>query len=201
MLSVVTRGRVKVVQTAPGGRDVLVEIAGPGAAHGDADVFAGTRHGTTAIALEDVEVVQLPVADLIAVLASEPDASLAVLRGVAKHLRSLRQRVGDLGEGGVERRLAIAMCRLCEMTDATPGDFVEIPVPLSRQDLADLVGTSLETAIRVMTRWARKGVVATRSGGFVVQDCAKLQSLVGSTPRGAPLDACDAVCIRNPARS
>ncbi len=52
-----------------------------------------------------------------------------------------------------------------------------IALPLSRQELADLTGTTLATAIRVMTRWAREGLVATRRGGFVLLDRPRLETL------------------------
>jgi CRP/FNR family transcriptional regulator len=53
-----------------------------------------------------------------------------------------------------------------------------VPMPLSRQELADLTGTTIETCIRIMSRWGKEGIVSTERDGFVVKDAAALQRLV-----------------------
>ena len=65
---------------------------------------------------------------------------------------------------------------------AVGGCFV--PLPLSRQELADLTGTTLETAIRVMSRWGKEGVVFTRRDGFLVHDRTGLDSTLGADHHG-----------------
>ncbi len=50
-------------------------------------------------------------------------------------------------------------------------------MPLSRQDLADLLGTTVETSIRIMSRWGKDGVVQTRKEGFLVTDLEALENL------------------------
>jgi CRP/FNR family transcriptional regulator len=57
----------------------------------------------------------------------------------------------------------------------------EIPVALSRRDLAELVATSFETAIRIMSRWEREGVLETTRRGFTLRDMNRLTALSGST--------------------
>jgi CRP-like cAMP-binding protein len=50
-------------------------------------------------------------------------------------------------------------------------------MPLSRQELADMVGTTIETAIRIMSRWGKEGVVRTEKEGFLVADRGALESI------------------------
>jgi CRP/FNR family transcriptional regulator len=57
------------------------------------------------------------------------------------------------------------------------GTFV--PLPLSRQELADMTGTTIETCIRIMSRWSKDQVVLTEKDGFVVLDRGALESLTG----------------------
>ena len=63
-------------------------------------------------------------------------------------------------------------------TPRGPGTFIQLP--LSRQELADLLGTTLETTIRLMSRWQKEGVVTTERDGFVVSDVKALRG-VGET--------------------
>jgi len=48
-------------------------------------------------------------------------------------------------------------------------------MPLSRQELADFTGTTIETCIRIMSRWGKEGIVATERDGFLVKDTAALE--------------------------
>lgn len=191
-LTLIHKGRVKITKHGPSDRDLLLEVAGPGMVIGEVAVYDGGRYPVSAISAGDVEVLQLPVQDALAVLGSGPDAVLSVVGSLARHARRLAQRAADLGEAGVERRLALAMCRLCsrgcDRAQPPPGGTVGIPVSLSRQDLADMVGTSVETAIRVVSRWARRGFVKTEREGFIVANCGALQKIVASSPRAGHRD-------------
>jgi hypothetical protein len=116
-----------------------------------------------------------------------PTGGGAFLREVTGREMSLTQRVEELSSGQVERRIAMLLARLADQLGSErPGEGTFIPVRLSRQDLADLCGTTIETAIRVMTRLAREGVVQTVPRGFVVTCPERLARLArGTSERGA----------------
>ena len=81
-----------------------------------------------------------------------------------------------LNVGGTGLRIATLLLRLTDQLGvARDGDGTWIPVQLSRQDLADLCGTTIETAIRVMTRLGREGIVRSAARGFVIADRAGLE--------------------------
>jgi CRP/FNR family transcriptional regulator len=91
---------------------------------------------------------------------------------------SLCRRVEELAGGQVERRIATLLLRLADgMGVPRTSEGTWIPVRLSRQDLADLVGTTLETAIRVMTRLGRAGIVRTAPRGLVITDRRALEEV------------------------
>ncbi|MGH9399441.1 MAG: helix-turn-helix domain-containing protein [Thermoanaerobaculia bacterium] len=64
-----------------------------------------------------------------------------------------------------------------ERTGQTRPEGVFVPLHLSRQDIADLVGTTIETAIRVMSRWQKEGLVETEKNGFLLRDLAALKQI------------------------
>lgn len=172
----VVRGRVKLKKACEAGREVIVQIVGDGALLCASAVCSYSPYCCTAVALEDaVDVVAFPRRDVLELLERSPDASRAFLREVTGRESALAKRIEELSSGQVERRLATLLLRLVEQVGvARPGEGSWIPIALSRQDLADLCATTIETAIRVMTRFAREGIVQTAARGFVVKDAAQL---------------------------
>jgi CRP/FNR family transcriptional regulator len=127
----------------------------------------------------DAVVVSVPRRDLLGLLERSAGASRAFLREVTAREARLARRVEELAGGQVERRVAMLLLRLAEQTGrpADDGSGTLIPIQFSRQDLADLVGTTLETAIRVMARLGREGVVHTLPRGLRVGDRRRLEEI------------------------
>lgn len=173
-------GRVKLVKASEAGRDVIVDVCGPGELLCSSAVCAFAPYCCSSTALEEaVEVVVVPRRDVLELLERSPAASRAFLREITARGLGLTERIAQLASGQVERRIAALFLRLAEQV-GTPreGGGTWVPVALSRQDLADLCGTTLETAIRTMSRFARDGVLRTAARGFVVEDRPRLEALV-----------------------
>jgi CRP-like cAMP-binding protein len=173
-------GRVKLVKGSEAGRDVIVDVCGPGELLCSSAVCAFAPYCCSSTALEDaVEVIVIPRRDVLELLEHSPVASRAFLREVTARGLGLTQRITQLASGQVERRIAALFLRLAEQV-GTPrdGGGTWVPVTLSRQDLADLCGTTLETAIRTMSRLSRDGALRTAARGFVVEDRERLEALV-----------------------
>src|SRR5690606_8918692 len=93
---------------------------------------------------------------------------------------ALEDEIDVLAAGAVEARMATLLLKLYNQfgDDAEDGTSF-IPVALSRRELSDLVSTSFETAIRVMTRWEREGVLKTEPTGFIIQRMPVLEECAG----------------------
>lgn len=173
-------GRVKLVKGSESGRDVIVDVCGPGELLCSSAVCAFAPYCCSSTALEDaVQVIVIPRRDVLELLEHSPVASRAFLREVTARGLGLTERITQLASGQVERRIAALFLRLAEQV-GTPrdGGGTWVPVTLSRQDLADLCGTTLETAIRTMSRLARDGALRTAARGFVVENRERLEALV-----------------------
>ncbi len=184
------QGRAKLVKASEAGREVIVEMSAPGELLCSSAVCAFTPYCCSALAFEgDAVVVTVPRRDLLGLLERSSGASRAFLREVTGREARLARRVEELAGGQVERRVAMLLLRLAEQTGrpAEDGAGTLIPIQFSRQDLADLVGTTLETAIRVMTRFGREGVVDTLGRGLRVRDRCQLEQIA----RGVPLPRAD----------
>jgi CRP/FNR family transcriptional regulator len=174
---VLVEGRVKVFKVTPAGRHLILEIFGPGDPIGSVAVYAERPYPATAEALEDTEAVAIPRADFFALLDSRPTLVRGLLMALTHRLVELTTRLAELTGGRVESRIARLLLKLAGDL-GRPGDGgTFIPLSLSRQELADLIGTTIETCIRVMSRFGKEGVVRTDRDGFTVLDRKALEAL------------------------
>lgn len=180
---VLAAGRVKLVQETADGRAVILRLLRPGEPFSVAGGRGEARYPATAMALDDVVVLDLPAADFEALVASHPTVALAVVRELGARLRDAEARIRELQTERVDRRIARTLLRLAGAAGAHPAAGVEIGVALSRQDLADLCGTTLSTASRVLAAWHRQGLVAAGRERVVIR---RLDDLVAIAEGLAP---------------
>lgn len=158
-LHLLAEGRVKVARGGEEGRDVILRMIGPGDVFGAAGGWGESHYPATASALENSLVLRLPSADFTALIRAQPDFALAVITELGARLRETEVRIGELQTQRVERRIAQALLRLVNKTGVKTAEGVELGVPLSRQDLADLSGTTLSTASRTLSAWDQAGII------------------------------------------
>ncbi len=173
----VVTGRVKVFKVTARGSDVILEIFGPGDPVGAVAVYESRAYPASAVALEPTTCVLIPREAFFALLEAHPTMVRGLLLGLTHRLVELTNRLTELSGGRVEARLARLFLKLADDTGKPHADGVFIPMPLSRQELADMVGTTIETSIRIMSRWGKQGVVRTEKDGFVLIDRSALESL------------------------
>jgi CRP-like cAMP-binding protein len=130
--------------------------------------------------MEETEVLSLRRVDVLELIEHSPAAAREMVREVSSHVTKMYQRVEELSSGQVEQRVAKLLLRLADGAGMErPGEGTWVPVALSRQELADLCGTTLETAIRVMSALRRRQLVRSSSRGFLIQDRAGLHEALG----------------------
>ncbi|MCX6551727.1 MAG: Crp/Fnr family transcriptional regulator [Acidobacteria bacterium] len=174
---VIVKGRAKVCKMTPAGKDVILEIFGPGDPLGAIAVYDGQPYPATAIAIEHTSTVSVPRQAFFALLEQHPTMVRGLLAGLTHRLIELANRVAELSGGRVEPRFARLFIKLADEQGRTERGGVFIPVPLSRQELADMTGTTIETSIRIMSRWGKQHTVHTEKDGFLVLDRHELETL------------------------
>jgi CRP-like cAMP-binding protein len=119
----------------------------------------------------------VPEREFFALTDRHPEILRQLLQMMMRRQVQLGQRVSEM-TGSVEKRIAQALLDLVVSSGNVEGAKAVIHLPLTRQEIADLAGTTVETAIRTMSRWNREGVVVTGEDGFVVPDVSRLRALV-----------------------
>src|SRR5262245_3896847 len=173
----IASGRVKIFKMMPNGKDLILEVFGPGDPLGAVAVYMDRPFPASARALEDTTCVIIPRAVFFRLLETQPSLVRGLLLGLTIRLVELTNRLTELTGGRIEPRVARLFLKLAsEMGRADRGGTF-IPLPLSRQELADMTGTTIETCIRIMSRWNKDGIVRTEKDGFVVVDRPALERL------------------------
>jgi CRP-like cAMP-binding protein len=176
-LFTVLSGRAKVVKTIPSGKEVILEIFGPGDPVGAVVAYQGRPYPASAIALEPTSCLLVKRAPFFTLLESHPTLVRGFLLGLTERIVELTRRIPEVAGGRVETRFAHLFLKLADKMGRSQPEGTFIPMALSRQDLADLTGTTIETCIRIMSRWGKEGLVRTDKDGFVLLDRPALEKL------------------------
>ena len=181
-LFLIVRGVVKLVREMETGREIIIELVGPGDVIGEAALADDGRHDTRAVCLHPAVVVSIPREEVQAFIRQNPEAVRNVIALLHRSLLGAHRRVEDLAVFGVRQRLARLLLRLGEWTGREQEGRVHVPLALSRQELADLVGTTMETTIRVMTSLREGGLIEPARRGVILRDRAALELVATGSP-------------------
>lgn len=178
-------GRLKVVQTTPDGQQIVVRFIHPGELFGIAAAI-GRQHypGTALVAVESVALAW-PQPYWQAMVARYPTVAVNALRVLGGRLEEQRTRLREMATQRVERRVAQILLRLLRQAGRKTADGVEISFPISRQDLAEMTGTTLFTVSRVISAWDQAGVTASERQHLVVRQPHTLLCIAEETSSSA----------------
>lgn len=160
-------GRVKIVKAAPE-RDLILEILGPGEPIGAVAVFERRPFPATAVALEPCGIVSIPEREFFGLIEKRPEITRRLLAGLTMRMMALNRRLADM-TGSVEYRAARLFLTLAQRLGRQTPDGTFVPLHLSRQEIADLASTTVESAIRLMSRWEKEGLLRTDKDGFLIR--------------------------------
>lgn len=154
-------GFVKMTRTTPQGSEIAVELLGPGQCLGFIAALEGREYPLNAVAVTNTWYLKLPVRAIHDVYNSNSQLRDSMFRTLAPRLRRAHEMMARMSSGKVEQRLATVLMILMDSYGSDAATGTVLSVPLTRQDLAEMAGTTVETAIRVMSRWQKKKVLST----------------------------------------
>lgn len=180
----VGEGRVHIVKSGAGGREVILEVVAPGELFGAVVAIARRPYPASAIAAEDGVVWRLAAGPARELCHRYPTLHNAIMTQVAARLRGAHERLRSVALERVEQRLARTLMVLARKIGVEAGHGVAVGV--TRQELADMTGTTVETAIRVTSRWQQLGIIATSRSEIRIVDGERLAAFArGQPPQSA----------------
>jgi CRP/FNR family transcriptional regulator, nitrogen oxide reductase regulator len=171
---VLLHGHLRVEKTTPQGQQIVVRYVSAGELFGVAQAMALRNYPATAIAVVDSLALSWPSALWPQLIAKFPALAAGALQTVGSRLQDTQNRILELSSEQVEQRVAHALLRLAKQAGRKVEHGVEIDFPISRQDVAEMTGTTLHTVSRILSAWEQQGLVEGGRQRIVLRDAHKL---------------------------
>ncbi|HET7409767.1 MAG TPA: Crp/Fnr family transcriptional regulator [Paracoccaceae bacterium] len=175
-------GRVKVSQTTPEGQHVIIRYLGPREIAGCVAVCGGMPYPATAEAVEDTWLLAWTRPRIAELAERHPAIAMAAMRIMSGRMSELQDRLREMQTEQVERRIAHTLGRLVVQAGRRTAEGIEIDFPITRQDLAEMTGTTLHTVSRTLSKWEAAGIVAGGRQRVVILQPHALVSIAEDLP-------------------
>jgi CRP-like cAMP-binding protein len=167
-------GHVRAAKTTPAGQQVVVRYITPGEVFGVAVTIGLAHYPATATAVDDSVTLAWPSAAWPRLVEKHPALAGNTLQAVGARLQESNSRVIEMSTEQVERRVAHALLRLAQQAGRKVEGGIEIDFPISRQDIAEMTGTTLHTVSRILSGWESQGLVDGGRQRIVLRDPHRL---------------------------
>jgi CRP/FNR family transcriptional regulator len=154
----VNRGKIKLAIVGDEGREQIVRMAREGDVLGYRSMLVNERYSATATVLEDSQICFIPRESFIKVLKQDASLSFEVMKLMSQQLREAEMKLTHLAQKPVRERVAETLLFLKETYGLEP-DSNFLSVQLTREEIANLVGTATETVIRLLSEFNKEGVI------------------------------------------
>lgn len=173
--NVIDQGQVKVFKHSSQGREFIIAFFGPGEMLGEVAIFEDKPYPASAQAVTETRIVGIKRIDLLAFLARHPQVALKIVNVLGGRLREAHSRLRDLAGERVEQRLSSILLMLSTKLGLT--------LPFTRQEIADMAGTTTETTIRVMSQLRERKIIRSTRGKVIILNKEKLRLLSEGPPQ------------------
>lgn len=171
----VKTGKVKIVRMTPDGREHIINILGPGEVFAEVLLFNRGPYPATAAALEDSVIGIIKNNDLENVVADNARIALHIIRVMNKKLLHAQMKIKTLALSDTYSRTAQILTRLSQQYGRPVPGGLQIDVDMTRQDLANLIGTTRETVSRVLSSMKKDKVLAFSDQQIIILDSKRLE--------------------------
>lgn len=170
-------GRVKIVQARADGGQSVLRFIGPGEMYGTVAALMDQAFPADAVAVVDSVEIWWSLPALRQLMRRHPEIGLRSTAAAGQRLIDLQGRIGELTGERVEQRIARALLRLMQKAGRPTDDGVEIDFPITRQDLAEMTGSTLHTVSRTLAALDQRGVTGSARRRIIVRDPRALEHL------------------------
>lgn len=174
---VLSEGYLRVAKLTPDGDQVIIRHIGVGEICGIAAAIGRTTYPATAVAIVESVALAWPSAAWPRLASRFPALTRNTLQKLGERLQDAHTAVIEISTQEVERRLAHVLLRMIGRAGRTTDDGTLIDFPVSRQDIAEMTGTTLHTVSRTLSAWETAGFVASGRQRVVVRDAPRLRAI------------------------
>jgi CRP/FNR family transcriptional regulator len=175
---VVNAGHARAVREHPDGRQISLAHFGPGDIFGELAMFDDERRSATVETLDEVDAIAILGADMRRLLKEHPDIAVKLVISLGRRLRDTNERLTRQSFQTVQSRVAEVLAGLVEQARAEGAGETDVLVTITQADIAQLAGSSRESASRFLAVLERAGVVTQGRGRLTVHDPEALRRYV-----------------------
>ncbi len=165
---ILAEGNVKVLKHTMMGKDIILEIMSPGDIFGGVAVLDNRPFPASAQAMKATTVVKIKRQDLLTIMEEYPILKLEIVKYFSDKLRDAHEMLKNIATERVERRIASLLLKLSEKVGTEKSGYRTISFSLTRQDISEMVGTTVETCIRTMSKFQKSGLVKSTDGKIAI---------------------------------
>lgn len=173
----ISQGTVKVFMTDRNGREVILRLASKGDIFGHGYLFGERNHKDSAKAMEETHCHFLDGNDFQALMMKNPSLGVEIMKKIGKELNSAQSRCVDLIKKNVRERLACYFHYMAKNHSEQNEKGTRINLQLSREEIASIIGTANETAIRFISEFKEMGLIQEEDRFFHILDHDRIASI------------------------
>jgi CRP/FNR family transcriptional regulator, nitrogen oxide reductase regulator len=170
-------GSVRIFQSGRDGGQVVIRFIGPGQMFGTVALFTDREYPADAITMTDSLEISWSEAELLDLIGRHPQIAINVIKIIGKRLKEAQERVRELSTQSAERRVAHTVLRLARQAGQSTRNGIAIEFPLRRKDIADISGTTLHTASRILTAWEKAGLLFSDNQRLTIRRPSAIQRI------------------------
>ena len=174
----VRAGHARAIREHADGRQITLATFGPGDIFGELAMFDSERRSATVEATDELEVLAILGSDMRRLMSLHPEISVKLVIALGRRLRAANERLARQSFQTVQSRVAAVLAQLVEQARTEGAAERDVLVTITQADLAQLAGSSRESASRFLATLERAGVIAQGRGRLTVHDPAALQGYV-----------------------
>lgn len=168
-LYILIEGRVRLLQVTPAGQQVIMRYMSPVEAFGVVAMLSEATYPVSAQAVDDSTALYWNIASLKGLMEPIPRLAINGLQTLADRVREFQDRIRELTTERVERRIARALLRLAQQTGRKVEEGVLVDLNITRQDLAEMTGTTIFTVSRTMSQWESQGIIKSGREKIIIR--------------------------------
>ncbi|MFT8315303.1 MAG: Crp/Fnr family transcriptional regulator [Clostridium sp.] len=171
----VKSGKVKIYKTSLDGRDITLNILGEGSIFAEVTLFNDVSYPATVETMENSEIGIILNKDIEKMILSNNELALQIIKVLSKRLYRSQKTIKDMAFSDTYNRTSRTLLDLCERHGKETKTGIEIDIDITRQDIANMVGTSRETVSRIISDLKKEGVVDTSAKKIIIIDKGELE--------------------------
>ncbi|MCS7239835.1 MAG: Crp/Fnr family transcriptional regulator [Candidatus Bipolaricaulota bacterium] len=176
-LYVLCEGKIKLAKRVKGGRSQMLKLLAPGEVLGEKTLFDQETYTCYAKALEPSRLMFIARADFLAFLRKYPDVAIRLIEKLSRELKAFGDKLVEISAYSAKERMARVLLELAQAFGYKTPQGLDIGVELPRGELAEMVGVSTETAVRILSEFKERGIIALPGRRILILQLEELQAL------------------------